>query len=124
MDEQRHESGSGRKAEKSIFLPLLIALLALIGWFPFQAVQLFEERSALAGSHEAQEQQMQNSSKMRASLDAMARETARLAQQGNANARLLVDELKKRGVTLNLGDNSATATTATTATSAAPADNK
>ena len=30
MDEQRHESGAGRKTEKSTFLPFLIALLALI----------------------------------------------------------------------------------------------
>jgi hypothetical protein len=122
LDQQPHEDGSGRKVEPSIFLPLLIALLALIGWFSFQAVQLFEERGALAASHEAQEPLMQNSSKLRASLDAMARETARLAKQGNANARLLVDELQKRGVTINPGDDSVSASGATAATGAAPAD--
>ena len=109
MDEQRHESGAGRKAEKSTFLPFLIALLALIGWFAFQSVQLFEERGALSASREAQEPQVQNSSKLRASLDAMARETARLAKQGNTNARLLIDELQKRGVTVNPDDNTASA---------------
>jgi uncharacterized membrane protein len=107
VNEHRHESGSGRQAEKSAFPALLIALLALIGWFSFQAIQLFEERNALADSHQAQEQQMQNASKMRASLDAMASETARLAQQGNASARTLIDELRKRGVTINPKDKAA-----------------
>ena len=109
MDEQRHESGAGRKTEKSTFLPFLIVLLVLIGWFAFQSVQLFEERGALSASREAQEPQVQNSSKLRASLDAMARETARPAKQGNANARLLIDELQKRGVTVNPDDNTASA---------------
>jgi hypothetical protein len=109
LDEQRHESGAGRKTEKSTFLPFLIVLLVLIGWFAFQSVQLFEERGALSASREAQEPQVQNSSKLRASLDAMARETARLAKQGNANARLLIDELQKRGVTVNPDDNTASA---------------
>ena len=39
--------------------------------------------------------------KLRSSLDALARETAILADRGNAGARLIVDELRKRGVTIN-----------------------
>lgn len=104
MEDQQRESSSRRNVDKSVFLPALIALLSLLGWFSFQAFQLYEERSALNSSHDAQEQQVQASTKMRASLDAMARETARLAQQGNANARLLIEELRKRGVTINSTD--------------------
>ncbi len=35
------------------------------------------------------------------SLDAIAAQTQRLAEQGNPNAMALVDELRKRGVTIN-----------------------
>jgi uncharacterized membrane protein len=93
--------GSAHRGGNSIFLPALILLLALVGWFSFQAFQLFEERSALQESRFAQEQSVLTATKLRGSLDAMARETARLAQQGNPNARLLVEELRKRGVTIN-----------------------
>jgi hypothetical protein len=42
-----------------------------------------------------------NAGKLRASLDALAADTQRLADTGNANAALLVAELKKRGITIN-----------------------
>lgn len=93
--------GSLQRGGNSIFLPTLIVFCALVAWFSFQAFQLFEERAALQESRFAQEQSVQTATKLRASLDAMARETARLAQQGNPNARLLVEELRKRGVTIN-----------------------
>ena len=44
---------------------------------------------------------MQNAAKMRAQLDALAAETQRLADQGNPNSKILVDELRKRGITIN-----------------------
>ena len=44
---------------------------------------------------------MQDSKKLRDSLDAIARGTAQLADGGNPNARLIVSELKKRGITLS-----------------------
>ena len=37
----------------------------------------------------------------RASLDALAVGTARLAADGNASARAVIEELRKRGVTVN-----------------------
>lgn len=39
--------------------------------------------------------------KVRATLDALALETRKLADAGNANARVVVDELRKRGITIN-----------------------
>ena len=44
---------------------------------------------------------MENSKKLRDQLDGLARETQLLANKGNAGARLIVDELKKRGITIN-----------------------
>jgi hypothetical protein len=42
-----------------------------------------------------------NAGKLRASLDALAVDTQRLAEAGNPSAKLLVDELRKRGITIN-----------------------
>ena len=75
--------------------------MALLGWMVFQARQLFTERETLAATHASQQLTVDNAGKLRASLDALAADTQRMAQAGNPNARLLVVELSKRGVTIN-----------------------
>jgi len=45
--------------------------------------------------------QVEQAQKVRQTLDRLASETQRLADGGNANARLVVEELRKRGVTIN-----------------------
>ena len=85
----------------SAFLPVLILGLALFAWFAFQASQLHAERDAMRDVVSGQEKSVQESKKLRDSLDAIARGTAQLADGGNANARLIVDELKKRGITIS-----------------------
>ena len=64
-------------------------------------MQLVAERTAQHKAIGDQEQVVQNATKMRAQLDALAAETQRLADQGNPNAKLLVEELRKRGITIN-----------------------
>ena len=44
---------------------------------------------------------MQNAVKLRAQLDGIAGDTQRLADAGNANAQAIVNELRRRGVTIN-----------------------
>jgi len=87
--------------EFGIFWPVLLAISAFLAWTAFQTVQLVLERSTLSANKVQQEPLMQNSAKLRQSLDAIAAQTQRLAEQGNPNARVLVDELRKRGVTIN-----------------------
>lgn len=104
--ESKTETGSSRSLETSqwtygIFLPLLLLTLGLVGWFGFQAFQLVKERSLLKQVQASQETQVQQSTKLRSALDALATDTARLAERGNANAKLLVDELGKRNITIN-----------------------
>lgn len=53
------------------------------------------ERQALQTAYASQQQTVDNSAKLRASLDTLAADTQRLADAGNPNARALVDELKK-----------------------------
>ena len=62
---------------------------------------------------------MDNAGKLRTSLDSLAADTQRLADRGNANAALLVTELKRRGITINPQAGAAATAAATTAASAA-----
>ena len=88
-------------AERSPALPLGILALAMLVWAAAVALNQMAETSRLKDVRANQETLVQNSQKLRASLDALASETAKLAAQGNPNAKLLVDELAKRGITIN-----------------------
>ena len=44
---------------------------------------------------------METAQRLRRSLDLLAADTQRLADGGNGNAKVLVEELKKRGITIN-----------------------
>ena len=88
------------RATMSAFVPILILGLALLAWFAFQATQLRMERDAMQATFAAQEKPMGDAKKLRDSLDVIAKGTAQLAESGNPGARLLVDELARRGVNL------------------------
>ena len=88
-------------ARTSTFIPTLLLALAFVAWLGFQATQQWMERQQLALAHANIEPQEQAATKLRASLEAVATSTARLAAAGNVNARVIVEELRKRGVTIN-----------------------
>ncbi|MDP1691250.1 MAG: hypothetical protein Q8L49_04730 [Burkholderiaceae bacterium] len=83
------------------FVPLLLPSRALTVWLGFQTLQLLRERGQFAAVRTAQEAQVEAATKLRASLDALASETQRFSDAGNPSARLLIDELRKRGITVN-----------------------
>jgi len=82
------------------FLPALLVSLAVVASLGFQCFQLVREQQRLESAMSSLETQQQTAVKLRASLDAVATATARLAADGNANARIVVEELRKRGVTI------------------------
>jgi hypothetical protein len=88
-------------APHSPFVPVLLGGLALLGWLGFQTYGLVTERTGLASARTAQQQTVDNAGKLRTSLDALAADTQRIADAGNPSARLLIDELRKRGITIN-----------------------
>jgi len=92
---------TGSSPSRSAFVPILLLAVALAGWFGFQTVQLLRERQQLGLARASLEPQEQAATKLRASLDAVATATAKLAADGNTNARVIVEELRKRGVTIN-----------------------
>ena len=85
----------------SPFLPLLLLVLGAVAWPAFQCYQLANEKQAIATIFGNQIRQFDDSGKLRNSLDGLARDTALLAAKGNASAKLIVDELARRGVTID-----------------------
>ena len=79
----------------------MVFFVAATAWSGFQWYQLQLESETLTALRGNQASQLQQAQKVRATLDAMAQETQRLADTGNANARLVVEELRKRGITIN-----------------------
>ncbi len=94
-------AATGATAPRSLFLPAALFALAFVGWLGFQTVQLVGERQALAAARATHDPMELNATKLRTALDALATATAKLATDGNANARVIVEELRKRGVTIN-----------------------
>jgi hypothetical protein len=82
-------------------VPLLLLACAWVGWLAFQTYQLGGERQALSALKVSQTEPLEQSRKLRVALDSVAASTQRLADGGNASARLLVDELRKRGITID-----------------------
>lgn len=97
----RADAAAALRARPNVFVPALLIALAVVAWSGFQTVHLLREWRQLGLAQSGLQAQEQNAAKLRASLDAVATSTAKLAADGNANARVVVDELRKRGVTIN-----------------------
>jgi hypothetical protein len=82
-------------------VPQLLFAAGLVIWTAFQTTMLLNERSSLKTLRANQEATVQQSIKLRAQLDSIAAKTQVLADRGNAGARTIVDELRKRGVTID-----------------------
>jgi hypothetical protein len=106
MNEQQSRSSV---LAHSAFWPLVIFGLGTTLWSGFQAYQLVQEHAALKKLLANQEALVQNSVKLRAQLDGIAGDTQRLANAGNANAQVIVNELRRRGVTISPESPSASA---------------
>lgn len=92
---------SSQPVTQGPFIPLLVLALAVAMWSGFQTMQLLKERDGMRANMAAQEKTVQDAKKLRDALDNVARETALLADKGNDNAKFVVDELRKRGITIN-----------------------
>jgi len=100
-DTAGHHASSSHGRDASPFVPLLLLATALLTWFGFQTYQLASERQQLIQLRAGLDVQVEAAGTVRASLDTVAGATANLAEGGNVNARILVAELRKRGITIN-----------------------
>ena len=102
MEEERNEIAEGElvtpPAERGASLPLTILLIALVLWFGFQTVQLATERANLGEARGHQEAAMQEAQKLRTQFESLINKTSELANKGHAGAKLVMDELQKRGM--------------------------
>jgi uncharacterized protein HemX len=88
--------------DRHAFVPVMLLALALAVWFGAQLFDAYQQRLNLLTTHASQQQTVDNAGKLRQSLDALAADTQRMADGGNANAALLVTELRKRGITISV----------------------
>lgn len=86
---------------RSAFVPILLTALSVTAWFGFQTVQLVREQQQLEAAKVSLAPQELAATKLRTALDQVATATAKLAAEGNVNARLIVEQLRSRGVTIN-----------------------
>lgn len=98
---QSPDPSAPRGESRGSFIPALLLVIAVVGWAGFQTFQLVTERTTLTEGIASQDSQMEQSRKVRAALENIATRTARIAQAGNANATLIVEELRKRGISIN-----------------------
>ncbi len=81
-------------------IPLALIVLAFFIMAAFQTMQLYREYVRLGETRTAQEATMQEATKLRQQLESLASKTAHLAEAGNANAKVIIDELKRQGITV------------------------
>jgi hypothetical protein len=102
MDEERNEIEERElvapPAERGANLPLIILLIALLLWFGFQTLQLATERANLGEARGHQEAAMQEAQKLRTQFESLVGKISELANKGHAGAKLVMDELQKRGM--------------------------
>jgi hypothetical protein len=92
--------GSGAR-NRNPWPALALLTIAVVSWFGFQTFQLTRERSTLQAVRTAQEPTIGQAQRLRGQLDVIMKKTLELAQQGNPGARLIVEELARRGVRIN-----------------------
>lgn len=97
------ESRSNRSANgvAPLAAGTLLATAALAMATIFSLWQALDDRDVLRRNYASLEAPHQQSLRVRAQVESIARQLARLAQDGNANAREVVEALKRQGITIN-----------------------
>lgn len=108
-DEQEEQAAVETPSAPSPNLALTLVVFSWCAWMVFQTVQLVRERNHLTQLKSNQESALQEATKVRAQIDAIAADTAKLAAEGNASAQRIVAEFKKRGLKVGADAKAATA---------------
>jgi cytoskeletal protein RodZ len=100
MAADHFEPAPARAQRWSVFVPVFLLALSYLAWAVFQTTQLVMERNTLQTLRSNQEKQMGESKKVRERFEALSRETQLLANRGNPRAQLIMEELRRRGITI------------------------
>ncbi len=94
----------GRERTTACRTPLILISLTLLVMALSHTFQLMQERRTLQNLIGDQDGAVAESRKIRQQLDSIASGTAKLAAQGNPNARQIVQQLEQRGIRIKISD--------------------
>lgn len=83
-------------------LALSFVVLSWFIWVCFQTTQLARDQYRLNQLKTGQDVALQESAKIRAQMEGLAADTAKLAAQGHAGAQAIMAELQKRGIRIDV----------------------
>ena len=83
-----------------LFILVGLVVLTQLTLGVYEGIRLAADRAGLEARLTAQQQATEEVTKVRNQLDALAAGVAILAEQGNANAKALLERLKGQGITL------------------------
>jgi len=101
MTESTQAKGVGSLSSNTVVASLMMLALSQMVWMGYQGYEQWQRRGSLMALRAGQESAMGEAQKLRSALDKLAADTKVLSDQGDMNARLLVVELEKRGITIN-----------------------
>jgi Tfp pilus assembly protein PilO len=82
------------------WLPVILIVVAFFVLMAFETGYAIHDRQALADQMRSQEPVVQEATKLRQQLEALAGKTAQLAAEGDEGAKTVVDQMKRQGVNL------------------------
>lgn len=88
----------------SLFVPVLLLALALVGTLAYQTRILVVEQQNLRNLIARQQQPLSQAQGTLNQFRALLAGAAKLGQQGNPHAQAFIDDLAKRGISVKLGE--------------------
>ena len=81
--------------------PVILVVVGLFVLMVFETGQAVHDRGGLSDLRHSQEPTVQEAIKLRQQLDSLAGKTAQLAADGDEGAKIVVDQMKRQGISLN-----------------------
>jgi hypothetical protein len=97
VDEEQNEGGSEIVSPPNKNLALTLVVFSWCAWTMFQTAQLVRERNHLTELKANQETTLKEATRVRAQIEAIAADTAKLAAAGNPGAQRILSEFRRRG---------------------------
>jgi hypothetical protein len=93
-------SKDGKVTVANLLLPISLIAFVVFIMLGFQTSQILIERKALHDAKAQQVKPLDDSKKIQAQLDALAMGTKKLAEQGDKDAKAIMDQLKQMGISV------------------------
>jgi hypothetical protein len=90
-----------RITASQILLPVLLLTVVLLSLLGYQTKLLWGDRTGLHYQHDQQDKPLEQLTKVKAQVNALAVGTLQLSKQGNKDAENIIAQLKKAGIDVN-----------------------